>query len=61
MNEGDIETVAGDGCVVCGEWPAEHRAYLRWFIYSMPLDAVCDLCVHALFVNIAALPGIECR
>ena len=28
--------ISEDACVVCREWPRADRAYLRWFIDSVP-------------------------
>jgi hypothetical protein len=51
--------VSEDSCVVCAEWPDEHRAYLRWFIASVPvrdLDQICDECLLAFWDNFAHRP-----
>jgi hypothetical protein len=47
-----------DACVVCAEWPAEHRPYLRWYIISLPKAApICDGCLLAFWDNCFGLRG----
>jgi hypothetical protein len=46
--------ISEDACVVCREWPRADRAYLRWFIDSVPgedLERICDACMLAFWDN----------
>jgi hypothetical protein len=48
-----------DECVVCGEWPEADREYLRWFVDSVPVrdvEQICDACLLAFWENWAGRP-----